>query len=557
MLHGQLHYRCAIDLEALRSESDNWKALIKSVRKWVARVARVDPFELAKPWFYTGDRWKQGCPKGIFLETCQAKLELESDVPKYWACRLENPCAEHTSCIWRTDISISSISPKKFRLTLINQRSVRENHLGEEPSAPSPSVPSVIRNLLNEKSWKCCAGSEFLSFAPIPARVGFLDLFKKELENPERKCPLVYVSMGTQSGRPLINVEYLARCLAGTAVVYVAQNSEADKEIEALFEKDFQCWGGMLRIYMPNVRFDIPKDAYRHRYFTTEKIQSQGAEEVILQIVRLCCRRASLIRPGDVASIDDVKSWKRMQRFRELVGQNKADENELSELIRSVEEENEHYKTKIDEISEKNDLLQLEKDELEDEKRKLEYEFSNYKGSIDEVYEKCKQNEEKLQVIKGLSKWPKSLDEVLKSISRLHAGRIHVLSEAHESAAAAYFDSNSLGTAWECLWAIAENLYELFFSSDETVDIAKIFKDETGFELALREGRQTNKNPKYARIRKREYKGQSIDITPHVKWGTKKNKVLRIHFCVDHENRCLVIGHCGGHLDNYSTQSCK
>jgi len=36
--------------------------------------------------------------------------------------------------------------------------------------------------------------------------------------------------------------------------------------------------------------------------------------------------------------------------------------------------------------------------------------------------------------------------------------------------------------------------------------------------------------------------------------GTKPPRVLRIHFHRDNENRRIIIGHCGDHLPNYSTQ---
>jgi len=172
MLHGHLHYRCAIDLESLHENRNDWQDLVKRVRSWVAAVAGVDERELAKPWFYLGDHWGAGCPSAFSLETCQAGCAPESDVPINWACRIEHPCRQHKSCRWRTDITITTVSSKLFRLVLINQRFVRSNYVGEEPAAPDPSVPNFIQILLKAKSWKCSAGSESLNPKPVIARVG-------------------------------------------------------------------------------------------------------------------------------------------------------------------------------------------------------------------------------------------------------------------------------------------------------------------------------------------------------------------------------------------------
>ena len=45
--------------------------------------------------------------------------------------------------------------------------------------------------------------------------------------------------------------------------------------------------------------------------------------------------------------------------------------------------------------------------------------------------------------------------------------------------------------------------------------------------------------------------------TPHVKWGNEPPRLLRIHFFVDREQKSLVIGHCGDHLDTYGTRRRK
>jgi hypothetical protein len=38
-----------------------------------------------------------------------------------------------------------------------------------------------------------------------------------------------------------------------------------------------------------------------------------------------------------------------------------------------------------------------------------------------------------------------------------------------------------------------------------------------------------------------------------VKYGNRAPKLLRVHYYPDRERRRIVIGHCGDHLENFST----
>jgi hypothetical protein len=49
--------------------------------------------------------------------------------------------------------------------------------------------------------------------------------------------------------------------------------------------------------------------------------------------------------------------------------------------------------------------------------------------------------------------------------------------------------------------------------------------------------------------------GSERDFTPHVKYGSKKPKMLHVHFYVDNTKRRFVVGHFGDHTDNFSTKT--
>lgn len=77
-------------------------------------------------------------------------------------------------------------------------------------------------------------------------------------------------------------------------------------------------------------------------------------------------------------------------------------------------------------------------------------------------------------------------------------------------------------------------------------------KNETGFELALKEGSQTKKNGKMMDKRSVEYDGKEYSMQMHVK-GRNPKIGFRLYCEPDKERGIIVIGHCGHHLETAGT----
>jgi hypothetical protein len=69
----------------------------------------------------------------------------------------------------------------------------------------------------------------------------------------------------------------------------------------------------------------------------------------------------------------------------------------------------------------------------------------------------------------------------------------------------------------------------------------------------MNEGRMTQRDSRLMRLREREYEGKLYDISPHVSLN-KGSLSLRVHFAIEQDSKKLIIGHCGDHLDTFSTQ---
>src|SRR5438874_1183291 len=88
--------------------------------------------------------------------------------------------------------------------------------------------------------------------------------------------------------------------------------------------------------YRPNVRFERPHDAKRHRYFTTELIRELGARETMRIMVQSLARRVAVSSAAPVLSIDDVRLKHQEEHFERLKRQlASAPPAEMLELLES------------------------------------------------------------------------------------------------------------------------------------------------------------------------------------------------------------------------------
>ena len=88
-------------------------------------------------------------------------------------------------------------------------------------------------------------------------------------------------------------------------------------------------------------------------------------------------------------------------------------------------------------------------------------------------------------------------------------------------------------------------------------DIAARFQAISGFEFAPSEGKQSKKDKSIRASRQITVKGKQYEIWPHIKFGSKAPKILRVYFAFDENLKLIVIGHVGEHMKNATTKSMK
>jgi hypothetical protein len=152
--------------------------------------------------------------------------------------------------------------------------------------------------------------------------------------------------------------------------------------------------------------------------------------------------------------------------------------------------------------------------------------------------------EDLLEVIPKLAKKQLSLVAILETLGLIFSDRITVLETAFESAK----DSSAFQygeQAFDLLWRLATSYWEEVQVNGDT-EARKLFGTKS---YSAKERTILTKGGKERRTF--EYQDKRIQMDKHLKIGTADNAAdtLRVHFEWLADEKRIVIGHCGQHLD--------
>jgi hypothetical protein len=537
--------------------------VIRHIRSWIERKEN-NSTGLHGAWFFTGGKWN--VPTSDLTVSAEVGSGRD-DAPEFWALRYDHECRDVSFRRWRTDIGLTrhGDGAVSFRLRLIHY--LRPGFVGDEPEAPVVTSPIIVKKLLQDRRWQCCAGSEELLTTPRHFGLGDVPRLVKRLQDKDRGCPIILISAAQyEADRYLIDPGDLAFKVAGAASVYtISSTPDIFSEIQYLIPRKYQCVNGMLRLYMPKTRLDDDRDSRRHRYYPTWKIEELGEETVLKQIFRGLGRSGIEPQSATVAELEDITARRReislaQMRLAATEAAKKGDVDELRRWIETLEEVNCSLEGEKKDLEQQREQLTKRIEQLEGEVEEAKQETAEKEHLRKQAWElKEKADERALEfqsasaILIGMDAFPSTLEEVIDLVARLYSNRIVFLPEARSSAAGWEFDPSR---AWVILRSMANELHSLYFV-DGCSAIEADFRTKTGIELSLKEGNQTRKNKQLMRLRQRNYNGAEISIEPHVKEGVRKPNLLRVYYFADHDNKLIVVGHCGDHLDTDGTRRKK
>jgi len=544
-----LHFRCVFKLCPAPGAEALWSDIPPVIRHWIGNRADQDSAFLGN-WLYAGGTWMPPGSKRFAVRSSRCLGDGHEEAPQYWAVRYEHPDDEIAARQWRTDIGLTALPGNEILFALSTVNWIMPGFIGREPDPPLPSAPAIVGALLRDRRWCASAGTQPLVRGPEMVNEGHADRFRDRVFDSGRRVPLLLISKQVQTGKPLLDSVRLARFLAGTATVYESETTVVDKELEYLLDPDYRCGNGRVRVYQTDADPNRSGDSKRHRYFTGDDIISFGASAVEDMLVRGIVRRSQVAATGGVANLEDVAAKQQEEHLEKL----RASLPGTKEWIIALESDN---RRQADELRKKQvevDMWYGEAERLqsvEEDVAVLEFRNRALSDETKAAKDQADLLEKQAEIITALGHFPKSVVEVIDFVERAFPGRLIFTEKARESAKDASIQD--LDAVWCCLRDMAIVLFPLHLEKDLPLrEIAKVFTNQTGYELATTESESTRNNKKLRSLRKLNYKGIDIDTTTHVKYGNKPGKCLRVHYGLLEGERSLIIGHCGDHLETSS-----
>lgn len=564
-LNSTLFFKGKFTIENIHDEENDllWMVICK-IKRWMITKwkTRNEPISSqSSVW----TKWKLGSYFASENDIVKFKSKFfrsEEDLC-FWAGKIiESQVSQNRYAPreWVTEIGFQQIDKLTADISIVIYYSDRPGYIGLCEPIPQSSTPRLIRMLIDEKRICCKVGAYPVSLNPIQLRPGdFLDFFGKVCDE-NRDISIVYLSprlceQENNTVCTLIDPNVLAKNLGPNAIVYYANDLDFSREMTELCNPDkLGCYSGAIRIYAPHPRMSDRDDVYRHRLIAVNDIIDYESEiqdmlrRALAQDVHFYER---MFRIEDCQKMIQKQTIERhMKRYKEEV------ENIVLE---EADRQSIDFQKKCDQLEEERFSWEIDKEKYERQVEELQGDLRKAQAYADSLSEEASLSTERkkcLEAIRKIASYPQTASEV-GDYFEAHFGDRLVFTERGKKTL--YECTTDLNVLWDALYQMATLLYDLYEDGNISA-VDREFNQKSPFQIARGEGRMTRKDSKLMRQYRDTYDGQTIDIETHLKSSQTKEssaQFLRIYYMFDRGRHKIIIGSCGKHLDNYSTQKIK
>ena len=561
-LNSTMFYKAKFTMESKDNEQHDllWK-LVWSIRSWlIGKWNRPG----AEPIVNSSTKAWSGFKLGSKLYDLQKLNRLFAESAYYqdeddpsmisWACKIiERPdsTAGYAPREWITQIGFQTNATNSAEISYIVTYNDQAGFIGFCQPQPSVTLPKVIRWLLCKNDISCKVGKSTLSISPILLKPGDYPLFEKEIFNAERDIPIIYVSpkcnyQEDDSTQLLVDPKKLAESVAANARVYYADSLDFSREMSYLGNSNYYCAGGAIRIYRPHIDVNDENNARQHRFIAPQFIEEHGEEQIINMLRRALAQDVhfyeTLFRIDDCRSLLENKQRRaKIRRIRE------QSQGEIDEATVAFMEESELRLQAEQEIRALQDDLVQKK--AENYSLTIQLEMHKQRVERASMIESANDN------VRKIDKYPATPLAIAKYFEVLYPERIAFTNRAYRSLEECITKQDIL---WEVFYHIVTDLSILVKEKPATAYAE--FKAQTGWDCSRGEGMMTHADSKLMKQYIDEYEGHEINIEAHIKSGNRDTdpRSIRIYFAYDPSVADkIIVGHCGKHLDNYSTRKAR
>ncbi|WP_404838205.1 hypothetical protein [Aeromonas media] len=382
-----------------------------------------------------------------------------------------------------------------------------------------------------------------------------------EIDRPERTYPIVIIS-NDDKNKPVINPQKLQDQLFGLAQVISTQDEIDSWEMERHLSKRLSAWGGAINIvYPPNGRGYCYNKLLLNTVLNEWSADNKNINSEILSIITHTTngfRKKKHFSPTDVRA----KRQKDLRKSLKMKFDELQDEQGFKSLAEEAFSQLEEHEAVIEELKKEHEkqLLEqlLENEEIADKNNSLLSSNTQMKYQIESLKHSLESSSDKT-TSQNLALSPREIidsicgiitpETCLKIISQLYPSRVIVLDDAIVSSRDSINFKNPTKLLEYLSRLVTEYLDIVIDSGDNQA------RHVFGAAYSANESETVEHTPKLSSQRTFKYKGDPIAMFRHLKFGTSRNpdETLRVHFHIDSEQKIIVIGYCGPHLDVVST----
>lgn len=519
------------------SEHDAFEAVQSIVFGWVTSKEKDKHLGKSLEKFRLGHSWACLHYTKSFLQT----LSTQDEHGEVWAMRYSHRDRElRAARFWHTDIGLRRKSSEAVLSVRVSYSWNIEN-IGTDLTAPQPSVPYFVRTIV-EKLNAYTGRREFrLIQKPLPFRhVGQGKALCDFISSPARRYPLLVVNGDSPQAVREANrmaTETTGKCL----VAIISENVDLAEEIRQFLPADFRINYGHLRVFFPFVGSN--NNFTRHRWFEIANPSFSANREALVSGLL----RNNILREDEaIESIEDVQHVETRARLIALKLSTDSKSAELAEFFKHFEE----VEKQKDEFKKLSDSFASEVDSLEEQVRQISWKNQEMQLRLETLGKR--QESERVQLHELLPTLPDSLSRVLKAAGKFYSN----LCITPNAVKSAEDDTGNecINETWEILGQLNNMLHRLKFESETAIDLEAAFDANSRYELAMSEGKNTKKDSKLMGLRLIEFEGETFDITPHVKYGNRAPKMVRVHFSFDEDKKRIIVGFVGSHMENATSK---
>lgn len=548
-LNATMFYKAKFHIAAIEENLDLLWRIVLHIREWMNSKWNasweVVPCDCGC-WTklkYGGRIFSTDEKKSVYIESeCFQPEETEE---QYWACRISEKRPQACGVAprqWVTEIGFEQKDKSSAVLSIVTTYSDQPKFFGPCESAPTATLPCIVRNILEDRSLECTVGMDTPIATPTPLYSGDWPRFWKRLTHKNRELPYIYISAhhSSETAGFLISPRMFANAVCGNALVFYPHSPEFTNEMNRFCPENYACFGGAIRIYMPQLDITKKSDPFQHRYFGAKKIMEYGSEQIIDIFHRALAQDVNFYE--SFLRIDNCRRLKdeyfRHQRLLEIQETHKSEMDTLKSQSLDVALEEEQKRLKAEE---KVALLEMEIEDLKQENFSLSAQVGSFHGAS------MKQSRKEPAVTNRLEikMLPQNAESVVDYFAKMFGDRIAFTHGAVKSLKNCTIDPSEL---WETLYCLATTMHDLLEAG--TPQPYAEFRAVTGINCARGEGRMTRKNKSLMQQFETVYKGETVNIEPHITFPRQSQS---IHFGFSANEHKIIVGHCGEHLEIYST----